>query len=49
MNMWDDEYTNGWEDIMDNPYLGTGTDYDFYEDELGEYRDELDALGEYDD
>lgn len=46
--MWDDEYTDGgWEDIMDNPYLGTGTDYEFYEDredELEEYRDELDDL-----
>lgn len=43
--MLDDDY--GWDEIHDNPYLGTGTDYDFYEDsddELDEYRDELDDL-----
>lgn len=43
--MWDDDY--GWDEIHDNPYLGTGTDYDFNEDsddELDEYRDELDDL-----
>lgn len=44
--MWDEDecYPPNWEEVFDNPYYGTGTDYDFYEDELDAYRDELDEL-----
>ena len=42
--MWDeDDCLPNWDEIYDNPYCGTGTDYDFYEDnELDDYSDELD-------
>ena len=37
--MWEDDMSDSWSEIFDDPYCGEGMDYDFYEDTEPEEED----------